>query len=805
MARAPVQQLPLNAQLRPVATPVDTYVRPAQSPLRQLADALGTANKGLQTLIETRDKKGEEEQELKGRAAFYTDSQGEFAQAVSEGKIPAQYSPFYVKGFKQAQGAAAGDQLRTKWQDAWDNWEGKNSDDPKAFDTFFQTFLKDSLKTEDPDVLRGYLPAIEALQANARTQYTQFRHDATVTGEATTSAANILSGVQTGLDDGLVSEKGTDYEQIFKGINEGVTASLALGDPGGKKVDTFIDAMSAKILETRDVGLLKFFDQKVPGQDYTYGQTPHGIAVKNATLNNLETVANSQQAKLDAQQRKEQERLKDAATTAIIDSIIADPNAPFDDKMLTQAEKNGAPDIKVKAAGWRETLLKGGPSDPKAIQGFYSKVIAGEMSPKAALQQAMSNDVFRNPEDLRSAVTFIQSFQGQQDTIEKTLGGSTARNLLEAIRTRTVAKDQYNFNPVAGTTDEGFEAQSDFRELVTRWLIDNPNATPQEVEKQVNEFGKMVLERIVVPEGGDAMTAAQEYRRDPNLEFPNAFSGGGQKPQLSDVEQWEKQSGVTSEQRLQIERQAERTGMSYDEYVRSKVFKNAPATKPKPEGKGSMRAPDGTPIDPTSYDPNDKDLGEGDETTALTVEQASSFIDKVFSENAEKVLEGDILPPGSDIQTAGLAKLVRQAEAGGNYNAVYGRANSKYDLGQLTLDQVLGLQQEARRRGVKSTAIGAYQFLYKTLRGLKAETGLKGTEKFTPELQDKLFMALLNRRGLQAFRAGRISKRQFALSLSQEWAGLPNPNTGRSFYAGDGLNASRVKTASVYRALGMDI
>jgi hypothetical protein len=63
-------------------------------------------------------------------------------------------------------------------------------------------------------------------------------------------------------------------------------------------------------------------------------------------------------------------------------------------------------------------------------------------------------------------------------------------------------------------------------------------------------------------------------------------------------------------------------------------------------------------------------------------------------------------------------------------------------------------------------------------------------------------MQLLKRRGWDAFRAGKLSKRQFAFRLSQEWASLPNPKTGRSYYAGDGLNASSVSAAKVYQALG---
>lgn len=132
-----------------------------------------------------------------------------------------------MRGFKNAQGAAEGQNLRAKWQDAWDNWGGKDSEDPNAFNTFFQTFVKDNVGTEDPDVLAGVLPAVEALQANATTQYTQYRHDQTVRGSLTSNGAVISGTVQEGLEDGLVQEKGTDYPAIFNRVNKVVADSLA--------------------------------------------------------------------------------------------------------------------------------------------------------------------------------------------------------------------------------------------------------------------------------------------------------------------------------------------------------------------------------------------------------------------------------------------------------------------------------------------------------------------------------------------------------------------------------------------------
>jgi hypothetical protein len=59
---------------------------------------------------------------------------------------------------------------------------------------------------------------------------------------------------------------------------------------------------------------------------------------------------------------------------------------------------------------------------------------------------------------------------------------------------------------------------------------------------------------------------------------------------------------------------------------------------------------------------------------------------------------------------------------------------------------------------------------------------------FNQEGQDKLFKMLLERRGLGDFMSGVITKEEFALELSKEWAALPKDAGGRSFWAGVGDN-----------------
>lgn len=800
MPRAKVDPIPLASELRPVASLVDTYEKPAPSGLRGLADALGTVDQGLQTLLQTRDQQQEREDELRGRAAYYSDNTGEFATAVSSGKVPAHYSPFYVRGFKNAQGAAAGDSMRSKWQEAWDGWQGKDSEDPEAFHQFFGAFIKSSIGTQDPEVLAGLVPTIEALQQNATTQYTQYRHDQTVQGSLTAHGAVISSTVQGGLDDGLVQDLGADYPAIFSNVNKTVAESLAKGDPDGKAVNTFIDVMSAKMLESRDPQLLDWFSTQVPGQTYTYGQTPHGLEVKNATLNTLEGMAREQAAGLSAKEKREMDKLKDEAQAGIINGLVADPAAPFDEKLLTQAEKNGDPLIRVHAKEWRDTLAKGS-SDPKKLQAFYDDVVSGRASPQAALREAMDHDVFGTPEDMRQAVSFIQSYKTSEDTIQKSLDGRVSSTILSTIKERTADTDP--INPVTGYTDAGLAASSDFRQLLTQWIIDNPNATQYEIDEQAQKFGKGILDSLSSKE----MFSGATYSRNPDLPFSNPFvpgtqqpgpAGQGQQPQPQaepatqdpSVQEWEKANNITPEDKAYIQTQAEQAGMGYEEYVKQRAMKVRPQSAPITPQAGT--------VSKISYDPNSQDTGTGDRAgKGLTPELATQYIDKAFTQATQAGLSGEE-------QATSLLDLIGQGESEGNYNAVYGNPQNTKDLSQLTLDDILGHQQYARQHNIPSTAVGRYGFLYKTLRGLKAEMGLSGSEKFTPQLQDQMGRVLLNRRGLQAYRDGRISKKTFALSLAQEFASLPNPSTGLSYYHGDGLNRSRVSTSAVYGALGFE-
>lgn len=72
---------------------------------------------------------------------------------------------------------------------------------------------------------------------------------------------------------------------------------------------------------------------------------------------------------------------------------------------------------------------------------------------------------------------------------------------------------------------------------------------------------------------------------------------------------------------------------------------------------------------------------------------------------------------------------------------------------------------------------------------------------FSPELQDSLGVALLNRRGLQSYQAGRISARQFQANLAHEWASVANPATGRVLVPGQHLGTTSQQIQAAISAI----
>lgn len=165
------------------------------------------------------------------------------------------------------------------------------------------------------------------------------------------------------------------------------------------------------------------------------------------------------------------------------------------------------------------------------------------------------------------------------------------------------------------------------------------------------------------------------------------------------------------------------------------------------------------------------------------------------------------VPAGAAI----LLDFMRETETGRRdataYDTLFGH-NERHlpkPLTRMTLDEVIAAGP-GWTRAYKSSAAGAYQFMRATLQGLKSELGLRGSQIFDADLQDRLGYHLLKRRGYTDAVAGRITPVEFGKRLAMEWASMPvlaatkgehrTLQRGQSYYAGDALNKSLVPAAT---------
>ena len=135
--------------------------------------------------------------------------------------------------------------------------------------------------------------------------------------------------------------------------------------------------------------------------------------------------------------------------------------------------------------------------------------------------------------------------------------------------------------------------------------------------------------------------------------------------------------------------------------------------------------------------------------------------------------------------------------SGGSYDSRFGGIYPGYS--KLTIEQANAVQL-ANYKKWGSSASGKYQFM--DISGQAKYAGLKPTDLFSPENQDKMAIALIEKKRYgKDWLSGKITDSKFAEYLAMEWAGLPRGNDNLSFYHGDGVNKAHTTFDKVLNAL----
>ncbi|MBP6837377.1 MAG: peptidoglycan-binding protein [Kofleriaceae bacterium] len=177
---------------------------------------------------------------------------------------------------------------------------------------------------------------------------------------------------------------------------------------------------------------------------------------------------------------------------------------------------------------------------------------------------------------------------------------------------------------------------------------------------------------------------------------------------------------------------------------------------------------------------------------------------KTLLELGEVIAEGESARGGYDAYNAGN----KATGAGGKAGRVL--HSGVKDLSAFTVDQILASSDSLTGRDARRIfAAGKYQVITDTLRAAKAHLGLTGSERFTPALQEKIFVQYLigkKRPEIGAYITRGVGTSEDATyAAAKEWASIEVPagrrisakrggliSNGRlSFYQAPGVNSAK--------------
>ena len=167
--------------------------------------------------------------------------------------------------------------------------------------------------------------------------------------------------------------------------------------------------------------------------------------------------------------------------------------------------------------------------------------------------------------------------------------------------------------------------------------------------------------------------------------------------------------------------------------------------------------------------------------------------------------------PTDSFAASPLGNLISRGE--GDYNSYNAgtkgtggkvKHSGKKDLSSMTLDEIIKSSEERDGNDKDRVfAAGRYQIITPTLKASMKKMGLKGDEKFTPELQDRIFKETLVPQSVNDYLSGKSTDKEKAqIDLAKVWRSFADPRTGKTYAdSGAGANHASISAAESGNAL----
>ncbi|RWB64374.1 MAG: hypothetical protein EOQ48_01785 [Mesorhizobium sp.] len=836
MARAPVREISAPSALQGIAAPVNTYVRPADpapSGLHQLAEGLAALDDGLGSFMAKRKAKTDEADKNRAiRDAYLNNGEGQ-DEAVKRGLIPPHESTTYMKWYKTTQGDVRGRQLIDQFDVAYNQWPDRNSGDPEKFKQFVGTFLKEHVGEDtDPEVLAGLNPHLEQIFSGGYANFTKDRADTVYGGALAATGASMTDHISKAGGDARATGRDIDYEALWGTLmserNEALKRNLE------KDVDGFmVDSIILQAEQTSNEDLLTLLDRKLPGKEHAMSSDVEVSKKVYAAREHIASKMASAATTLAVQQEKEDKARHNSLVAGELTKIDKDPNYQIPEDTLKEISKRD-PEFRSKLPGYRRNLAGDGTAeDPDALLEVYARVDGGAGA--AYVLEMRKKGVIKDPETFTKALDRVSAVEkaNQSDGI---LQSPAYKDTVKLITNATGQGDMDYLDQVRGLTDDGARALFDYRTQLLKWSQENPNAGVLEREKAAMDIGKTVRDRIVAT---------------PDSKQQGTYPQPGEKPQPAEQPQSpaEAPSSPSEQQRVEQPPAAETPSdastplppgpradaanelarkygitprAAHDMLLEEEQNDAAPAPAPtQPEAAPQTADPT---LDETGAPSGFGTIGSifrgigsflgfggGSQEQPQAPDDRGSLPEETRTRLTNLLQNPPMLEDGrssaGNTPVAPLLNLIGHTEGtdqGEGYNETLGYGaftGGKVNLESMTLDQIDQLQTRMLSHPDNkwnSSAVGRYQIIRTTLRDLRRDLGLSGDEVFDRRMQDRLGMALLEKRGLSRWQSGQMSDAAFMNELAKEWASLPTPS-GRGAYNGQ---RAVVSPGGVLTALG---
>lgn len=526
--RVKTPEISKASAINPVAAPVDSYVRPPDPPrsnLHDIARGLAAFDSGLSSYLGKRDAEKDEADRLLGEAEFYKNNQVGFAEGVRNGSIPSNSSPQFVEAYKRAQGNLQGIKLRERFNSEYLQWEGRNANDPEAFQAFLADFVTRNVNTDDVDILRGLNPHLHQLAADGISKFGEERTASTYNGSVDTHAAISGEMLDQATVRGLETEQGVDYSEVFEDILSIREAALATGIRKEDYDKKLVDAIVSKAIEHEDPKFLEFLDEVLPEYDTKLGSLPEFRDAKRYAMEKLESDAASDMLARERIQEKIDKEHEESIVRSVVDILAGDPTSNIPEEVIAEWSKYD-PTARTKLVEYRKKLLSGEElEDPRDV--LHIERLIQEGSTTQDMLDLVESGVIKDVSTLRTAIDRIEKRSKAKLEGKGILTGQTAKRFLRTIKERTTPDDINRMFAPEGLTDEGLEATRDFEEMLIGWEEANPDATLVDRENAINDIGELILKRIipddrqyVSPEDAERIRADQQQQQQESSAGP---------------------------------------------------------------------------------------------------------------------------------------------------------------------------------------------------------------------------------------------------------------------------------------------